>query len=149
LFSAVLAVFKTPAIMVMLPALLFQAADLAVPLMPARIIGLLAGAMIPTLLFVVGQNLAEAGPMQLNRDVYLASFLRLIVTPLLALALASPFQVAGLDRGAGILQAGMPVAVLAIIIAMEFDLAPKFVTTVLFFSTVASLFTITVMLYLL
>jgi predicted permease len=35
------------------------------------------------------------------------------------------------------------------IIAREFDLAPKFVTTVCFFSTLASLFTITFMLYLL
>ncbi len=148
-FSAVLAVFKTPAIIVMLPALLFQAGDVAVPLMPARVIGLLAGAMIPILLFVLGQNLAAAVPLQMNRDVYVASFLRLIVTPLLALALAAPLQVAGLDRGAGILQAGMPVAALALIIAMEYDLAPKFVTTVCFFSTLASLFTITLMLYLL
>ena len=147
--SAVLAIFKTPAIIVMVPALLFQAGGLAVPLMPARIIGLLAGAMIPTLLFVVGQHLAESGPMKLNRDVYVASAIRLVVTPLLALALAGPLAVDGFDRGAGILQAGMPVAVLATIIAMEFDLVPKFVTTVLFFTTLASLLTITVMLYLL
>jgi predicted permease len=148
-FAAVLAVFKTPAIIVMVPALFFQAGGFDVPLMPARIIGLLAGAMIPTLLFVVGQNLAEAGPMKLDRDVYVASTIRLVVAPLMALALAVPLQVTGLDRGAGILQAGMPVAVLATIIAMEFDLVPKFVTTVLFFTTLASLFTITVMLYLL
>ncbi len=147
--SAVLTIFKTPAIIVMVPALLFQAGGLAVPLMPARIIGLLAGAMIPTLLFVVGQHLAESGPMKLNRDVYVASAIRLVVTPLLALALAGPLAVDGFDRGAGILQAGMPVAVLATIIAMEFDLVPKFVTTVLFFTTLASLLTITVMLYLL
>ena len=147
--SAVLAVFKTPAIVAMVPALLFQVGDVAVPLMPARIIGLLAGAMIPMLLFAVGQNLAEAGPMKLNRDVYMASAVRLIAAPLIALLCAAPFQVTGMVRGAGILQAGMPVAVLATIIAMEFDLAPKFVTTVLFFTTLVSLFTITVMLYLL
>ncbi len=147
--SAVLAVFKTPAIIAMVAALFFQAGGIAVPLMPARIIGLLAGAMIPTLLFVVGQNLAEAGAMKLDRDVYVASAIRLVVTPLLALALAAPLGVTGLDRDAGILMAGMPVAVLATIIAMEFDLVPRFVTTVLFFTTLASLFTITVMLYLL
>ncbi len=147
--SAVLAVFKTPAIIVIVLALFFQAGDIAVPLMPARIIGLLAGAMIPTLLFVVGQNLSEAGAMKLDRDVYVASAIRLIVAPLMALALAAPLQVTGLDRDAGILQAGMPVAVLAIIIAMEFDLVPRFVTTVLFFTTLTSLLTITVMLYLL
>ena len=147
--AAVLAVFKTPAIIAMVAAMFFQAGGIAVPLMPARIIGLLAGAMIPTLLFVVGQNLAEAGAMKLDRDVYVASAIRLVVTPLLALALAAPLGVTGLDRDAGILMAGMPVAVLATIIAMEFDLVPRFVTTVLFFTTLASLFTITVMLYLL
>ena len=147
--ATVLAVFKTPAILVMLPALLLQAGDIPVPLMPARIIGLLAGAMIPTLLFVVGQNLAEAGPIQLNRDVFVASGLRLIAAPLMAAILATVFEVSSMVRGAGILQAGMPVAVLAAIIAMEYDLAPQFVTTVLFGSTVASLFTITARLYLL
>ena len=147
--AAVLAIFKTPVIIVMVPALLFQAGGIPVPLMPARIIGLLAGAMIPTLLFVVGQNLAEAGPMKLDRDVYVASTIRLVVAPLLAVAMAPLLTVTGLNRDAGILQAGMPVAVLATIIAMEFNLVPKFVTTVLFFSTLASLFTITVMLYLL
>ena len=69
--------------------------------------------------------------------------------PLLAVALAGPLGVHDTVRSAGIIQAGMPVAVMATIIAMEFDLAPTFVITVLFFSTLASLLTITVMLSLL
>ncbi|MGM0675299.1 MAG: AEC family transporter, partial [Spirochaetota bacterium] len=46
-------------------------------------------------------------------------------------------------RGAGILQSSMPTAVLASIIAIEYDLLPEFVTEVVLFSTLASLVTLT------
>ena len=49
-------------------------------------------------LFVEGQNLAEAGPMKLGRDVYVASTIRLVVAPLMALVLAVPLQVTGLPQ---------------------------------------------------
>ena len=91
--AAVLAVFKTPPILALVPALAFQGAGVAVPMMPSRIIGLLAGGMIPTLLFVVGQNLAESDRMKLDADVIIATLLRLVVAPLLAVALAVPLGV--------------------------------------------------------
>jgi hypothetical protein len=48
----------------------------------------------------------------------------------------------------GILQAGMPVAVLGSIIAIEYNIIPKFVTTAVLFSTLFSLLTLTILLYL-
>jgi predicted permease len=66
--------------------------------------------------------------------------------PLLSILLAIPFGLFGLERSAGILQASMPPAVLTIIIAMEHDLVPEFVTTALLFGTLASLLSLTVVL---
>jgi len=45
-----------------------------------------------------------------------------------------------------ILQAGMPAAVLTWLIATEHDLVPDFVFSVLVFSTLCSLFTLTILL---
>jgi hypothetical protein len=63
-----------------------------------------------------------------------------------ALLLAVPFGLTGIERGAGVLQASMPVAILASFIALQHDLIPEFVTTTVLFSTLASVVTLTVML---
>ena len=60
--------------------------------------------------------------------------------------MVAPFALTGIERGAGILQASMPVAVLAALIAFEHQLLPNFVTTVTLFSTLASAITLTVVL---
>jgi len=52
----------------------------------------------------------------------------------------------GLTRDAGVLQAAMPAAVLASIIAFEHNLLPTFVTATVLFSTLASIVTLAVVL---
>jgi predicted permease len=64
----------------------------------------------------------------------------------LALALAVPFGLAGLEGDIGIIQASMPAAVLASIIAVENDLLPGFVIATVLFSTLASVVSLTVVL---
>jgi predicted permease len=78
--------------------------------------------------------------------VLVASTARLVFGPALALALAAPFALTGVARGTGVLQAAMPAAVLTTLIAMEHDLIPEFVTTVVLFSTLASAVTLTIVL---
>jgi hypothetical protein len=147
--SAVLAVFKTPGVVAAFPAAFFWLTPWEVPMFLARMGELLGGAMIPVLLVTMGVQLAEIGRPHLNRDVILASGVRLLGGPVLAVLLVFPFGLTGLERGAGILQASMPPAVLTIIVAMEHELAPKFVTTTLLAATLASLVTLTVLLSLL
>ncbi len=144
--SAVWSVFKTPAIIVMIPALAFPATGTEIPLMVSRIVGLLSGAMIPVMLIAMGISLATSTKIRFNTDVIIATGLRLIWVPLLALALAFVFGISGLEKSAAILQAGMPSAVLTWIIATEHDLIPDFVFSVLFLSTICSLLTLTVLL---
>ncbi|GAB4255735.1 MAG: AEC family transporter [Deferrisomatales bacterium] len=144
--SALGEVLRTPALLAMVPAAAVAHWNLPVPLMVSRTVGLLADAMIPTMLLALGLQLAAARELRVTGDVVLASGVRLVVAPLVAAALVVPFGLEGLDRAAGILQAGMPAAVLVSIIAMEFDVAPTFVTTAVFFSTLCSLPTLTVLL---
>lgn len=135
--------FKTPAVIAVLPAFLVNWFDLPVPLFLNRAVGLIAGALIPVMVVTLGVQLAGMGLPKLTRDVAVASFTRLLVGPALALLLVAPFAMTGIERGAGIIQASMPVAVLAALIALEHQLLPDFVTTVALFSTLASAVTLT------
>ncbi len=138
--------FTTPSVIAAAIAVLISGAGLSTPLFVQRGIGLLAGAMIPTMLVVLGAQLAGMGLPRLSRHVWLASLLRLVTGPLLAIVLAGLFSLPDLERGAGILQASMPAAVLAVLIAMEHKLLPDFVTTAVLVSTLASAATLTVVL---
>ncbi len=144
--TAVLAVFKTPALIALLPAFLFNAFDIQTPLFAARMIDLLAAAMIPTMLVALGAQLAATREVKITPDTLITSGLRLVGGPLLALALVMPFGLQDITRDAGIIQAAMPAAVLTAIIALEHDLLPDFVTTAVLFSTLASVITLTLIL---
>jgi len=144
--GAILSVFKTPALLALWPALLFTATDLEVPIVLSRITGLLGNAMIPVMLVTLGVQLCEVDKLEINLDVVLASGVRLLAGPILATILVVPFGLTGFERDVGILQSSMPAAVLCSIIAIEYDLVPEFVTTTVLFSTIASLFTLTVVL---
>lgn len=144
--GAILSVFKTPALLALWPAMLFPIMDWSVPLVISRITGLLGSAMIPLMLVTLGVQLGEVGKLEINLDVVLASSVRLLAGPILAILLVVPFGLTGFERDVGILQSSMPAAVLCSIIAMEYDLVPEFVTTTVLFSTIASLFTLTVVL---
>lgn len=82
-------------------------------------------------------------------DMLAASAVRLVAGPVLAAALAVAFGLGGVERDAGIIHASTPTAVFAAIIALEYDLLPKFVTAAVLLSTLLSLVTMTVVLALL
>lgn len=138
--------FKTPAVLAVIPAFLVNWFNWPLPLFVDRAVGLLANALIPVMLVTLGVQLAGMGIPKLTRDVVVSSSMRLLVGPSLALLLVIPFGLTGIERGAGILQASMPVAVLAVLIALEHRLLPDFVTTVTLFSTLASAVTLTIVL---
>ena len=147
--NALLSVLKTPALLSVVPAVLLNSAGVTPPLLVLRIVGLLGQAMIPVMVLSLGVQLAATKDFRIDRDVVVSSLVRLVGGPLLAFALAIPFALEGLARGTGIAQASMPTAVLASIIALEYDLLPDFVTSAVLFSTVASVATLTVVLALL
>ncbi|MCA9897510.1 MAG: AEC family transporter [Ardenticatenaceae bacterium] len=144
--AAITAVLKTPALIAIVPAALVNGLGLETPLLVSRTTGLLGAAMVPTMLVALGVQLAEVKQIRLSADVWISSAVRLLGGAALALLIVVPFGLTGVERGAGIFQAAMPTAVLASIIAMEYKLLPDFVTTVVLFSTVASVITLTLLL---
>jgi len=144
--TAVFSVFKTPALIALIPALVFNITDLEVPIFLSRLSGLLGQAMIPVMLITLGVQMGDIPKIKINFNVFAASTVRLIGGPVLALLIVPYFGLEGLERSTGILQAAMPAAVLASIIALEYKLLPEFVTTTVLFSTLYSILTLTVIL---
>ena len=144
--TAVFSVFKTPALIALIPALVFNITDVEVPIFLSRLSGLLGQAMIPVMLVTLGVQMGEIPKIKINFNVFAASTVRLIGGPVLALLIVPYFGLEGLERSTGILQAAMPAAVLASIIALEYKLLPEFVTTTVLFSTLYSILTLTVIL---
>ncbi len=147
-WGSLLSVFRTPALIAVVPAVLFNVADASVPLFLDRLIGLMAQAMIPVMLVTLGVQLAEAGRLRVTRDVFVASALRLVAGPIAAVLLILPFGLSGPERATGILQSSMPAGVMTALIAIEYNMAPEMVTHTVLFSTVMSFLTLTVMMLL-
>ncbi len=143
--GALWSVLKTPALWATVPAVMVSIGAFDVPLLLERMIGLLAGAMIPVMLFALGLQLREQGKIHLTTDVFLASGFRLLLAPTLALLVAAPFGLSQIESAAGVLQAAMPVAILVSIIAKENDIVPDFVTSVVVVSTLASIVTLSLL----
>jgi len=144
--TAVFSVFKTPALIALIPALVFNITDVEVPIFLSRLSGLLGQAMIPVMLITLGVQMGQIPKIKISFNVFAASTVRLIGGPVLALLIVPYFGLEGLERSTGILQAAMPAAVLASIIALEYKLLPEFVTTTVLFSTLYSILTLTVIL---
>lgn len=138
-------VLKTPALWATVPATMVSAGNLQIPLMLDRMIGLLADAMIPVMLFALGLQLFEQGKVHLTGKVALGTAIRLILTPAVALLIAQPFNLSRIESASGVLQAAMPAAVLVSIIAKENDIVPDFVTSVVVVSTLFSVVTLSVL----
>lgn len=102
-------------------------------------------AAVPIMLLLLGIQL---GRNSLGRDlkrVSVATFLRLVLAPFLSLIFASVVGLGGDTRRACVLEASMPTAVNAIVLSLEFDVLPSFVTGVVFLSTILSPITLTLL----
>lgn len=147
--AMILEVLKSPALVALPPALCVNWLQFQLPPVVTRPIELLSAALIPTMLVVLGSQLAAAGLPRINADLLLATGIRMFSGPLLAFALVAPVGLTGLEREVGILQASMPAAVLVSIIAMENDILPNFVTGTVLFSNLISIIPLAVVLALL
>ena len=113
---------------------------------------MLSQAAVPIFMLVLGMQLggnngqeASAGRGPLGAMV-LAGVNRLIVSPLLAWGLVQLIGLEGVTGRATIMEAAMPSAVLIVILAIEFDTRPRFVSAVVVGTTLASMVTLTILL---
>ena len=114
--TAIFSVFKSPALLALIPALAFNLSEVEVPAFLSRMSGLLGQAMIPVMLIKLGVQMSEIDKIKINFNVFAASTVRFIGGPVLAILLVPFFGLEGMESSTGILQASMSAAVLASII---------------------------------
>ena len=126
--------------------LLVWASGVTVPLPIARFAGLAGEAAIPVMLVILGMQLAGVQLRDNLGPISLAAAVKLLSGPLLGVFFAGLLGLSGITRQAAIVEASVPTAVMAIVLATEYDTAPKFTAGVVMVSTLASLLTMTVVL---
>ncbi|MEM9563755.1 MAG: AEC family transporter [Actinomycetota bacterium] len=144
--AAVVRALRAPMAIAGMVALVVNLADLDVPLVADRSIGLLADALIPVMLFGLGLQLIDSGRPTWSADLGTVALAKLAVAPAVAAAVAVAMGLEGDARAAVIIQSAMPPAVFCSVVAAEYDLLPDRVTAAVVFSTILSIVTLPVVL---
>jgi len=135
---------KIPVVYVVPLALIFMYLNWELPLPLNRSVTLLGNAAIPGMLLVLGLQLQSNNHRIRNlRALLLATGMRLLGGMGIGLLFAPLFGLGGMAYNAGVLESSMPTAVLATILATEYDAEPAFVTTAVFTTTLLSPLTLT------
>ena len=114
-----------------------------------RGVALVGDAAVPLLLIILGLQLAETGRISEGPKVALATVLRLGLSVPLAVGLSYLLNLEELSTKLAVMLSSMPTAVNVTILAIEFNVRPRFVSSVVVVSTAASVFTLTLILVLL
>ena len=140
---------KIPAVYAVVLALIFILLNWKLPLPLSRSISLLGDAAIPGMLLVLGLQLQKNHRTHNFRALFLANGMRLLGGMGIGFIMATIFGLQSMAFNAGVLQSSVPTAVLATILATEYDAEPTFVTTAVFSATFLSPLTLTPLLLIL
>lgn len=133
---------KLPAIYAVVGAIVFSATAWTVPDALFSAIDIAGRGAIPVMLIVLGMQMADVREIEQVKLAVPAVGLRLLIGPLVGFALAPLFQIQGLNYSASMLQSSVPVAVATIVLATEYDVLPKAMTTTVVLSTLLAPFTL-------
>ncbi len=144
--TALRRVATTPAILAVPAAFIMAATASTLPTAPDRFIGLLADAMIPVMLLTLGIQLASSHLAAGWRRLGLITGAKLVVSPLVFMAVAALIGLDGVPRDAGLVLAAMPTAVLVGLIGLEFDLETEVASAAILVTSVAAMGSLSVLL---
>jgi hypothetical protein len=145
--EALIGMLKVPTIYAILIAMIIIQTNWTMPPPLLRTVTLLGGAAIPCMLILLGMELQRA---QWNKNIVaisIATFIRLVIGPLIGWVLVGLFGFKGPARQAGVTDSALPTAVMTTILATEYNLEPSLVTAIVFTSTVLSPLTLTPVLF--
>ncbi|MEX2653470.1 MAG: AEC family transporter [Acidimicrobiia bacterium] len=139
---AVRRAFVAPMFLAVIPAVMLNVGNVTLPPVLDRPVALAAQAMIPLMLVTLGIQLAGMGMPRLDGVAARALTAKLVVQPVVAAWLVWLLALDEVSGGAVIIQASMPPAVFAALIALEHDLIPDRVTTIVLGGTLLSALTV-------
>jgi predicted permease len=141
------AIFKLPMIYTFIGACIWRAGGwpLASPLGSA--LHFLADGLVPIALVTLGAQMANLESHRFSREMALTLFLRLMLAPLIGFAIAWVMGIRGVLAQALVVSTCFPTAVNSALLAMEFDNEPEYSAAVVFYSTVFSMITVPVVIF--
>lgn len=143
-------VLKTPSVYALLLVFALKGAGITeLPPAVARTSQLLADGAIPLMLVLLGLQLGGFGKLKGLPLVAFSTGIRLLLAPAVAIVFASLLGLSGAARLAFITQAGMPTAVMTIVLATEFDTDRDLALSVILASSFLCPFTLSLLIYLL
>jgi malate permease and related proteins len=145
---AVQAVVKMPIVYGAFLGVLFQFTHVTIPRFLYTAVDLVADAVIPTIMIVLGIQLAAISLKNIEKEKMIyALIIKLIISPLLALVFVMLLPVEEIVGKIMILMAAMPSAANTTMYALQFNTQPEFVSSVTFVSTIISIVYIPLVLY--
>jgi predicted permease len=141
-------VLKFPMIYAFLLALVFQRYGYRLPVAADRAVKITADAAIPVQLMILGIQLA-ATRLDTSANVFLASAVRLGLGPIFAAILAIAVGLDNITAKAFIMQMSAPVAVGMTAYGAQFDVAPRFLASVVAWTFLLSIVTVSIVLFVL
>lgn len=148
--QSIVNVLRTPSVYALLLVFALKGAGITeLPAALARTSQLLADAAIPMMLVLLGLQLGGFGRLKRLPLVAFGTAIRLILAPAIAIAFASLLELSGAARFAFVLQAGMPTAVMTIVLATEFETDRDLALSVILTSSILCPFTLSLLIYLL
>jgi hypothetical protein len=140
--ESLLRLVRLPAFYAVVLGIIVYSMDISIPTPIMRGVEIASAGAIPTMLLVLGMQIADLKSLERIQLALPVSLIRLLVAPVIAVLIAALLNLEGLARSTSIIEASMPTAVLMTIIATEFEIRPAFVTSTVVLSTVLSAFTL-------
>ena len=126
--------------------ILFNIFNIPITSVGSTVIDYLAGATIPLIMISLGVSLKFEGLKNYFTEVSLASIIKLIVYPMIALVVLSLLHITGFEHTIGFIEATMSSAMLGLVISITYKLNWELASDCIFTSTLFSLVTIPIFL---
>lgn len=141
--QALLAVFKLPLVWAAATAMAVRLTGITLPDAVLKPIGLLANGAIVLMVILLGMQVASIHLKGARLKIGLITALRLVLSPLVGLALVAWIKPDPLTAKVLVLEAAMPAAVNTTLLAVEFNAEPDMVSGVTLVTTLLSLASVT------
>jgi len=144
--AAMSRVWAMPGLYAMLAGLAINLARIELPAFLFDPIKMVGDALVPYLLILLGVQLTRASFRGNLKVALIATVMRLLLAAGLGAGLANVMGMQNITRQSAILESSMPSAIFGVALAQEFDTAPELITVIISISTLASMFSLTVIL---
>lgn len=146
--KALMTVVKMPMLYALAGALLCQQFHIPIPEHINKAIAMVADASVILIMLVLGMQLAEIKIKEPEwGKIVLGLAIRLVLSPLMAVCFVKLIPVEPILQKVMIVEAAMPSAAVTTMFAVQFDTKPNLVTSITLISTLASIVTISLILY--